>query len=267
MFTCRSPTNQPSDQPETCHVVRVLSIAIDVDDHISQSISRLASTRVSGAYELPTCPVCLERMDAAVTGLVTVPCSHTFHCACLSKWGDSRQASTLPSCAFHIDVHVRNPVGVPSVGTLRPFSRRTLPHRTRHEPHVHFPSLQLPPPPSAPTAPTAGARRTSGSVLSAETSAAVATVGRTRMHTTSRPHTSTRWSSRPNASGTTPGTATSTDSSRTKPTASSSSFPPRPQRLARAAKPPEVALRPQTPSQRRRSRRSGLNTRISSRHS
>ena len=77
-------------QPETCHVVRVLSIAIDVDDPISENISRIASVRVSGAYELPTCPVCLERMDAAVTGLVTVPCSHTFHCACLSKWGDSR---------------------------------------------------------------------------------------------------------------------------------------------------------------------------------
>lgn len=29
-------------------------------------------------------------MDAALTGLVTVACSHTFHCACLSKWGDVR---------------------------------------------------------------------------------------------------------------------------------------------------------------------------------
>ncbi|KAI0629170.1 hypothetical protein C8Q77DRAFT_1076204 [Trametes polyzona] len=85
-----------SMEPETCHVVRVLSIAIDVDDPISESISRIGSTRVSGAYELPTCPVCLERMDAAVTGLVTVPCSHTFHCACLSKWGDSR----CPVCRY-----------------------------------------------------------------------------------------------------------------------------------------------------------------------
>ncbi|KAH9940940.1 zf-UBP-domain-containing protein [Epithele typhae] len=78
-----------SMEPEACHVVRVLSIAVDVDDHVSQNICDLASTRVDGAYELPTCPVCLERMDAAVTGLVTVPCSHSFHCACLSKWGDS----------------------------------------------------------------------------------------------------------------------------------------------------------------------------------
>ncbi|KAI0350672.1 hypothetical protein OH77DRAFT_1051953 [Trametes cingulata] len=85
-----------SMEPETCHVVRVLSIAIDVDDTISENISRIGSALVSGAYELPTCPVCLERMDAAVTGLVTVPCSHTFHCACLSKWGDSR----CPVCRY-----------------------------------------------------------------------------------------------------------------------------------------------------------------------
>ena len=35
-------------------------------------------------------------MDSAVTGLVTVPCSHTFHCMCLSKWGDSR----CPVCRY-----------------------------------------------------------------------------------------------------------------------------------------------------------------------
>lgn len=83
-------------EPEICHVVRVLSIDIDTPDSstLSFSLSTLTPATAlasSGAiYELPTCPVCLERMDAAVTGLVTVPCSHTFHCACLSKWGDSR---------------------------------------------------------------------------------------------------------------------------------------------------------------------------------
>jgi BRCA1-associated protein len=40
--------------------------------------------------ELPTCPVCLERMDANITGLLTILCQHTFHCYCLSKWGDGR---------------------------------------------------------------------------------------------------------------------------------------------------------------------------------
>ena len=77
-------------QPETCHVVRVLSVKIDSDYSRSYAISRLPQS----VYELPTCPVCLERMDSAVTGLITVPCSHTFHCMCLSKWGDSRYAAT-----------------------------------------------------------------------------------------------------------------------------------------------------------------------------
>ncbi|PPQ62858.1 hypothetical protein CVT24_006256 [Panaeolus cyanescens] len=84
-----------SMEPEICHVVHVLSVIVDVEDSLSQAISRFASG--SGTmYELPTCPVCLERMDSAVTGLVTVPCSHTFHCMCLSKWGDSR----CPVCRY-----------------------------------------------------------------------------------------------------------------------------------------------------------------------
>ncbi|KAI0060982.1 BRAP2-domain-containing protein [Artomyces pyxidatus] len=81
--------NFNSMEPETCHVVRVASVSIEADDSLSLAISRFSSTQAPG-YELPTCPVCLERMDSAVTGLVTVPCSHTFHCMCLSKWGDSR---------------------------------------------------------------------------------------------------------------------------------------------------------------------------------
>ncbi|MBW0482483.1 hypothetical protein O181_022198 [Austropuccinia psidii MF-1] len=48
------------------------------------------------AHELPTCPVCLERMDVSVTGLITNTCSHTFHCHCLSHWGDSR----CPICRY-----------------------------------------------------------------------------------------------------------------------------------------------------------------------
>ncbi|KIM44535.1 hypothetical protein M413DRAFT_442504 [Hebeloma cylindrosporum] len=84
-----------STEPEICHVVHVLSVVIDVEDSLSQTINRLGSSQAS-MYELPTCPVCLERMDSAVTGLITVPCSHTFHCACLSKWGDSR----CPVCRY-----------------------------------------------------------------------------------------------------------------------------------------------------------------------
>ncbi|KAI0084471.1 BRCA1-associated protein 2-domain-containing protein [Irpex rosettiformis] len=84
-----------SMESEICHVVRVLSVEIETDDNVSQAIARIGEAE-SDTYELPTCPVCLERMDSAVTGLVTVPCSHTFHCTCLSKWGDSR----CPVCRY-----------------------------------------------------------------------------------------------------------------------------------------------------------------------
>ena len=79
----------PHRQPATCHVVHITSVSIDADDSVPLALSRLGSAKAP-VFELPTCPVCLERMDSAVTGLVTVPCSHTFHCECLSKWGDSR---------------------------------------------------------------------------------------------------------------------------------------------------------------------------------
>ena len=46
--------------------------------------------------ELPICPVCLERMDSSVTGLLTILCQHTFHCHCLSKW----RGSTCPVCRY-----------------------------------------------------------------------------------------------------------------------------------------------------------------------
>ncbi|KAF9284321.1 hypothetical protein BGZ68_004786 [Mortierella alpina] len=55
-----------------------------------------ASTDHSGLAELPTCPVCLERMDSSVTGLLTILCQHTFHCHCLSKWGEG----SCPVCRY-----------------------------------------------------------------------------------------------------------------------------------------------------------------------
>lgn len=49
----------------------------------------------SSLIELPTCPVCLERMDET-TGLLTILCQHVFHCACLEKW----RGSGCPVCRY-----------------------------------------------------------------------------------------------------------------------------------------------------------------------
>ena len=75
--------------------MQVTSISVDIVDNVATGLLQTPTKGQSEVYELSTCPVCLERMDSAVTGLVTVPCSHTFHCQCLSKWGDSRYCSAL----------------------------------------------------------------------------------------------------------------------------------------------------------------------------
>ncbi|KAG2732854.1 hypothetical protein G9P44_003844 [Scheffersomyces stipitis] len=116
-----------SMEPETCHAIYVKSVKVDyIGSQVTESADSLIpfllqdpftspptsipnspSTRSSGGFslaetvempliELPTCPVCLERMDATVTGLLTIPCQHTFHCQCLSKWKDD----TCPICRY-----------------------------------------------------------------------------------------------------------------------------------------------------------------------
>ncbi|KIL00751.1 hypothetical protein PAXRUDRAFT_821333 [Paxillus rubicundulus Ve08.2h10] len=111
-----------SMDPEICHVVRVLSVEIDTDDSVSATIARLGSPQ-SLTYEIPTCPVCLERMDSAVTGLITVPCSHTFHCMCLSKWGDSR----CPVCRYSQTLLSSHPTSSGSRSHPIPFANAATP--------------------------------------------------------------------------------------------------------------------------------------------
>ncbi|KAK7202899.1 hypothetical protein BZA70DRAFT_284263 [Myxozyma melibiosi] len=119
-------------EPETCHVVYIHSIRFHrstfpefpylLDDDFTP-LADLSSTSTSSSSapapdkkkrtasmvmtkptppptrslrELPTCPVCLERMDSSVTGLLTIICQHTFHCQCLSKWGDN----SCPVCRY-----------------------------------------------------------------------------------------------------------------------------------------------------------------------
>jgi BRCA1-associated protein len=82
-----------SMEAETCHVVYVKSVEFRSHIRSVDDIPYLLEDPFTGSprknlRELPTCPVCLERMDANVTGLLTILCQHTFHCQCLQKWGD-----------------------------------------------------------------------------------------------------------------------------------------------------------------------------------
>ncbi|XP_052901509.1 BRCA1-associated protein isoform X1 [Anopheles moucheti] len=73
-------------EPDTlCHAVWVSSVEWGLDG---------CCVTPQGHTELPSCPVCLERMDESVDGVLTILCNHVFHAGCLNKWGDS----TCPVC-------------------------------------------------------------------------------------------------------------------------------------------------------------------------
>ncbi|KAL0953520.1 hypothetical protein HGRIS_004743 [Hohenbuehelia grisea] len=116
-----------SMEPEICHVVRVLSVDIDSESSSSVGLTRFGTSQAS-LHELPTCPVCLERMDSAVTGLITVPCSHTFHCMCLSKWGDSR----CPVCRYSQTLLSSHPTSSSARSSVPiPFTNPSTPQLSR----------------------------------------------------------------------------------------------------------------------------------------
>lgn len=98
------------DARETCHAIRIHHLVLHKleDDRSGSTVpvpafppsvyasrGRQMGDLLKGVdpvkrVELPSCPVCLERLDSTITGLVTLPCAHTFDCDCLRKWGDSR---------------------------------------------------------------------------------------------------------------------------------------------------------------------------------
>ncbi|RCI17429.1 hypothetical protein L249_2791 [Ophiocordyceps polyrhachis-furcata BCC 54312] len=103
-----------SMESRVCHVVMVKSITFETPTEprrkdqpaAAQSSSSSSSVAVSSSLkpfppptpnliELPTCPVCLERMDET-NGLMTIACSHVFHCTCLQNW----RGGGCPVCRF-----------------------------------------------------------------------------------------------------------------------------------------------------------------------
>jgi BRCA1-associated protein len=110
-------------EPETCHVVFLKSVqvitntlspqkpdehgiersfpTVDGDPFVpapAATLTRPLAPPTPSLIELPTCPVCLERMDET-TGLLTIPCQHVFHCTCLQKWS----GGGCPVCRYTHD--------------------------------------------------------------------------------------------------------------------------------------------------------------------
>ncbi|ROV91048.1 hypothetical protein VMCG_09576 [Cytospora schulzeri] len=94
----------PMREEGICHVTFIKSITIETPSQPKASSSKgsgvghLNSLKpfpppTPDLVELPTCTVCLERMDDT-SGLITIPCQHVFHCTCLQSW----RGSGCPVC-------------------------------------------------------------------------------------------------------------------------------------------------------------------------
>lgn len=73
---------------------------------LSNTTIKPLAPRTPSLIELPTCPVCLERMDET-TGLLTILCQHVFHCTCLQKWS----GGGCPVCRYTHDDFSSRPGG------------------------------------------------------------------------------------------------------------------------------------------------------------
>lgn len=96
--------------PEICHVLPVSSVEFTTKASILEPLfdgadfvdaEGIGALQSGDFVQVPTCPVCLERIDSAATGIMIVACQHKFHCQCLERWGDGR----CPVCRFALQAN------------------------------------------------------------------------------------------------------------------------------------------------------------------
>ncbi|XP_052181265.1 BRAP2 RING ZnF UBP domain-containing protein 1 [Diospyros lotus] len=91
---------QPSEA-EICHIYFTQSV-------LCYEFAEEAGSPPPGFVELPTCPVCLERLDQDTSGIQSTLCDHSFQCPCVLKWTYlscqvcrlCQQQDERPSCAI-----------------------------------------------------------------------------------------------------------------------------------------------------------------------
>ncbi|CAI9298874.1 unnamed protein product [Lactuca saligna] len=96
--------------------------------------------------EQPSCPVCLERLDQDMRGILTTICNHLFHCSCISKWTDSScPVDVFPAPQIHgsikrfnFDMELKNECRM-QVGTVADVVNTSFPLLARlHEAYLLF---------------------------------------------------------------------------------------------------------------------------------
>lgn len=88
-YSAFNNTHFNSIESDVCHLVYVAKIE-------AMKSSEGAGLPIPGLTELPNCPVCLERMDESVEGILTILCNHAFHVSCLAQWG----YTSCPVCRY-----------------------------------------------------------------------------------------------------------------------------------------------------------------------
>merc|ERR1712137_444304 len=87
----RPPNPSHYMEPERCYAVFVREVTfIEPADGVLFDNHNLK--------ELPSCPVCLEKLDAEESGVVTSLCRHQYHISCLSQC--ERETSNCPVCRY-----------------------------------------------------------------------------------------------------------------------------------------------------------------------
>merc|ERR1712137_1423247 len=82
-----------SVEPERCYAVFVQDVTfIEPKDGVLFNTDSLK--------ELPSCPVCLERLDAEESGLITSVCNHDFHANCIAQCASG---TNCPVCRFAME--------------------------------------------------------------------------------------------------------------------------------------------------------------------
>ncbi|TPX10176.1 uncharacterized protein E0L32_001373 [Thyridium curvatum] len=120
-----------SMEAEICHVTNIKSITVETPGRTRPTLSGSSSAggMVSNTLkpfppptpnltELPTCPVCLERMDDTA-GLMTIICQHVFHCTCLQTW----KGSGCPVCRATNPSLVESPSASDPYDPSNPYSQ------------------------------------------------------------------------------------------------------------------------------------------------
>ena len=83
---------------EKCRVLFVRRVEVTAGQTKAERVADGAPARDDGdaLVELPSCPVCLDRLDNEASGVVTTVCSHAFHASCMSNWEDN----SCPVCRY-----------------------------------------------------------------------------------------------------------------------------------------------------------------------